>query len=90
MHSATFHGPNLEVDVTALKSRSDTVPLLPGSFTTVLSKTLYKYTGSWLIHCHNDDHFSKGMVAMYSYYDSMSKSIIALVPIYATRWLCKF
>jgi FtsP/CotA-like multicopper oxidase with cupredoxin domain len=44
--------------------RTDTIQLTPMGMAT--ADMIADNPGTWLFHCHNNDHFEGGMVALYT------------------------
>jgi FtsP/CotA-like multicopper oxidase with cupredoxin domain len=59
LHTPHWHGNT----VTALGMRTDVVNLLPASM--VVADMVPDDVGTWLFHCHVNDHISAGMVTRY-------------------------
>lgn len=62
VHTPHWHGET----VTDGKRNTDVIELLPGSMQTV--DMLADNPGSWMFHCHVDDHMEAGMMAIYTIY----------------------
>jgi len=62
VHSAHWHG---ETVVEGLR-RTDVIELLPGSMKTV--DMVADNPGTWMFHCHVEDHMEAGMMAVYTIY----------------------
>jgi FtsP/CotA-like multicopper oxidase with cupredoxin domain len=59
LHTPHWHGNT----VTNMGMRTDVVSLLPG--TMITADMVPDDVGTWLFHCHVDDHISAGMIAKY-------------------------
>jgi FtsP/CotA-like multicopper oxidase with cupredoxin domain len=59
LHTPHWHGNT----VTALGMRTDVVNLLPASM--VVADMVPDNAGTWLFHCHVDDHIAAGMITRY-------------------------
>jgi hephaestin len=64
LHTPHWHGNT----VTALGMRTDVVSLLPASM--VVADMVPDDVGTWLFHCHVNDHISAGMLARYRVTDA--------------------
>jgi hypothetical protein len=62
LHTPHWHGET----VTDGKRNTDVIELLPGSMATV--DMLADNPGSWMFHCHVEDHMEAGMMAVYTVY----------------------
>ncbi|MGO8794133.1 MAG: multicopper oxidase domain-containing protein [Candidatus Sulfotelmatobacter sp.] len=62
LHTPHWHGET----VTDGKRNTDVVELLPGSMATV--DMLADNPGTWMFHCHVEDHMEAGMMAVYTIY----------------------
>lgn len=62
LHTPHWHGET----VTDGKRNTDVIELLPGSMTTV--DMLADNPGTWMFHCHVEDHMEAGMMAVYTVY----------------------
>jgi manganese oxidase len=62
LHTPHWHGET----VTDGKRNLDVVELLPGSMQTV--DMLADNPGTWMFHCHVEDHMENGMMAVYTIY----------------------
>ena len=60
LHTPHWHGQT----VVHHQSHVDLVELLPGTMTTV--DMLANNPGTWLLHCHVEDHMEAGMMAVYT------------------------
>jgi manganese oxidase len=68
VHSAHWHG-----EIVRDKVRStDVIELLPGSMVTV--DMLADNPGTWMFHCHVNDHMEAGMMAVYTIYKPFTRS----------------
>ncbi|XP_042894912.1 hephaestin-like protein isoform X2 [Parasteatoda tepidariorum] len=63
MHTAHFHGQTF-LRRTDSTRRSDVVYLFPGVFETV--EMIMDNPGTWILHCHVDDHMRAGMAVTYT------------------------
>jgi len=63
LHTPHWHGNTL----TALGMRTDVVNLLPASM--VVADMVPDDVGTWLFHCHVNDHISAGMLTRYRVLD---------------------
>jgi hephaestin len=59
LHTPHWHGNT----VTALGMRTDVVNLLPASM--VIADMVPDNPGTWLFHCHVNDHIAAGMITRY-------------------------
>jgi hypothetical protein len=74
LHTPHWHGET----VTDGKQNTDVIELLPGSMKTV--DMLADNPGSWMFHCHVEDHMEAGMMAIYTIYAPPARTCpIALV-----------
>jgi hypothetical protein len=62
LHTPHWHGET----VTDGKRNTDVIELLPGSMVTV--DMLADNPGTWMFHCHVEDHMEAGMMAVYTVY----------------------
>jgi hypothetical protein len=62
LHTPHWHGET----VTDGKRNTDVIELLPGSMQTV--DMLADNPGTWMFHCHVEDHMEAGMMAVYTIY----------------------
>jgi manganese oxidase len=62
LHTPHWHGET----VTDGKRNTDVIELLPGSMQAV--DMLADNPGTWLFHCHVEDHMENGMMAVYTIY----------------------
>jgi FtsP/CotA-like multicopper oxidase with cupredoxin domain len=62
LHTPHWHGET----VTDGKQNTAVIELLPGSMKTV--DMLADNPGSWMFHCHVEDHMEAGMMAIYTIY----------------------
>lgn len=62
LHTPHWHGET----VTAGRRNTDVIELLPGSMATV--DMLADNPGTWMFHCHVEDHMEAGMMAVYTIY----------------------
>lgn len=62
LHTPHWHGET----VTDGKRNTDVIELLPGSMTTV--DMIADNPGTWMFHCHVEDHMEAGMMAVYTIY----------------------
>lgn len=62
LHSPHWHGET----VTDGRRNTDVIELLPGSMVTV--DMLADNPGTWMFHCHVQDHMENGMMAVYTIY----------------------
>lgn len=60
LHTPHWHGQT----VLSMGSRTDMVELLPGSMKTV--DMVPDNPGTWLYHCHVNDHITQGMMALFT------------------------
>jgi manganese oxidase len=60
LHSPHWHGET----VTEGNARTDVIELLPGSMKTV--DMVADNPGTWMFHCHVEDHMEAGMMAVYT------------------------
>ncbi|HEX3738308.1 MAG TPA: multicopper oxidase domain-containing protein [Terriglobales bacterium] len=68
LHTPHWHGKT----VTDGKQNTDVVELLPGSMKTV--DMLADNPGTWMFHCHVEDHMENGMTAVYTIYSPATRS----------------
>jgi manganese oxidase len=68
LHTPHWHGET----VTYEGRHTDVVELLPGSMKTV--DMIADNPGSWMFHCHVDDHMESGMVAIYTIYQPSKRA----------------
>ena len=62
LHTPHWHGET----VTDGRRNTDVIELLPGSMATV--DMLADNPGTWMFHCHVEDHMEAGMMAVYTIY----------------------
>jgi manganese oxidase len=62
LHTPHWHGET----VTDGRRNTDVIELLPGSMVTV--DMLADNPGTWMFHCHVEDHMEAGMMAVYTIY----------------------
>ena len=62
LHTPHWHGET----VTEGSNNTDVIELLPGSMKTV--DMLADNPGTWMFHCHVEDHMEAGMMAVYTVY----------------------
>jgi manganese oxidase len=62
VHSPHWHGETVSYE----NRHTDVVELLPGSMKTV--DMVADNPGTWMFHCHVEDHMESGMMAVYSIY----------------------
>lgn len=62
LHSPHWHGET----VTYQGTNTDVIELLPGSMKTV--DMIADNPGTWMFHCHVEDHMEAGMMAVYTIY----------------------
>ena len=60
LHSPHWHGNTI---TTSTGMRTDTVPLMPA--TMIQGDMVPDDPGTWLFHCHVNDHILAGMLARY-------------------------
>ncbi|XP_042894913.2 hephaestin-like protein [Parasteatoda tepidariorum] len=63
LHTAHFHGQTFLIRSDTVR-RGDVVDLFPGYFETV--EMMNDNPGTWILHCHVDDHMSYGMAVTFS------------------------
>ena len=68
LHTPHWHGET----VTYEGRHTDVVELLPGSMKTV--DMVADNPGTWMFHCHVEDHMEAGMVAVYTIYKPATRS----------------
>jgi len=68
LHTPHWHGET----VTDRGRNTDVIELLPGSMETV--DMLADNPGSWMFHCHVEDHMEAGMMAIYTIYKPPAQS----------------
>jgi len=68
VHTAHWHG---ETVVESMRS-TDVVELLPGSMRT--ADMIADNPGTWMFHCHVEDHMEGGMMAAYTIYPPQTRS----------------
>jgi hypothetical protein len=68
LHTPHWHGET----VTYEGRNADVVELLPGSMKTV--DMIADNPGTWMFHCHVDDHMEAGMIAVYTIYIPPTRS----------------
>jgi FtsP/CotA-like multicopper oxidase with cupredoxin domain len=68
LHTPHWHGET----VTDRGRNTDVIELLPGSMETV--DMLADNPGSWMFHCHVEDHMEAGMMAIYTIYKPAAQS----------------
>ncbi|XP_060752141.1 ferroxidase HEPHL1-like [Tachysurus vachellii] len=72
LHTVHLHGQTF-IYKTDLPHRDDVFDLIPGTFQTL---ELVAYTkGTWLLHCHVDDHIRAGMETTYSIKSSGASAV---------------
>ena len=67
LHSPHWHGET----VTEGGRHTDVIELLPGSMKTV--DMLADNPGTWMFHCHVEDHMEAGMMAVYTIYTAPTR-----------------
>ncbi|MFY9909321.1 MAG: multicopper oxidase domain-containing protein, partial [Candidatus Sulfotelmatobacter sp.] len=67
LHSPHWHGETVNYE----GRHTDVVELLPGSMKTV--DMIADNLGSWMFHCHVDDHMEAGMIAIYTIYKPQTR-----------------
>src|ERR1700752_3925561 len=68
LHSAHWHGePVIESG-----HHTDVIELLPGSMKT--ADMIADNPGTWMFHCHVEDHMEGGMMAVYTIYTAPTRS----------------
>jgi len=68
LHTPHWHGET----VTDGRRNTDVIELLPGSMATV--DMLADNPGTWMFHCHVQDHMESGMMAVYTIYVPSTRS----------------
>jgi manganese oxidase len=68
VHTPHWHGET----VTFAGNRTDVIELLPGSMKTV--DMIADNPGTWMFHCHVEDHMEGGMMAVYTIYVPPTRS----------------
>jgi manganese oxidase len=68
LHTPHWHG----LTVTDGKRNTDVIELLPGSMTAV--DMLADNPGTWMFHCHVEDHMESGMMAVFTIYAPTTRS----------------
>ena len=68
LHTPHWHGET----VTDGKRNTDVIELLPGSMQTV--DMLADNPGTWMFHCHVEDHMEAGMMAVYTIYTPTARA----------------
>jgi hypothetical protein len=68
LHTPHWHGET----VTNGQRNTDVIELLPGSMVTV--DMLADNPGTWMFHCHVEDHMESGMMAVYTVYAPPARS----------------
>lgn len=68
LHTPHWHGET----VSDGRDTTDVVELLPGSMKTV--DMVADNPGSWMFHCHVEDHMEAGMMAVYTIYSPSTRS----------------
>ena len=68
VHTPHWHGET----VTNGKRNTDVIELLPGSMATV--DMLADNPGTWMFHCHVEDHMEAGMTAVYTVYSPPTRA----------------
>jgi hypothetical protein len=68
LHTPHWHGET----VTDGRRNTDVIELLPGSMETV--DMLADNPGTWMFHCHVEDHMENGMMAVYTIYVPPARS----------------
>ena len=64
LHTPHWHGQTLLMSGGSMGMRTDMVELLPGSMK--ILDMLPDNAGTWLFHCHVNDHIKAGMLALYT------------------------
>ncbi|XP_069474464.1 ceruloplasmin [Ambystoma mexicanum] len=70
LHTVHFHGHSFEYQNTGVY-HSDVYNLFPGSYQTLEMRPLYP--GTWLLHCHVNDHIIAGMETTYTVLEKEEK-----------------
>lgn len=68
LHTPHWHGET----VTDGRRNTDVIELLPGSMSTV--DMLADNPGTWMFHCHVQDHMENGMMAIYTVYSPPARA----------------
>jgi manganese oxidase len=68
LHTPHWHGET----VTEGTSNTDVIELLPGSMKTV--DMLADNPGTWMFHCHVEDHMEAGMMAVFTVYNAPQRA----------------
>lgn len=64
LHTAHFHGQTFLIRSDTAARRGDVVDLFPGYFETV--EMVNDNPGTWILHCHVDDHMRYGMAVTFT------------------------
>ncbi|XP_078524138.1 ceruloplasmin [Lissotriton helveticus] len=73
LHTVHFHAHSFEYKTTGAH-RSDVFNIFPGSYQTLEMKAAYP--GTWLLHCHVNDHIHAGMETTYTVLEKEEKPSI--------------
>jgi len=68
LHTPHWHGET----VTDGKRNTDVIELLPGSMQTV--DMIADNPGTWMFHCHVEEHMENGMMAVYTIYAAQTRA----------------
>lgn len=67
LHTPHWHGET----VSDGRANTDVIELLPGSMKTV--DMIADNPGTWMFHCHVEDHMESGMMAVYTIYEASGR-----------------
>ncbi|XP_018429553.1 PREDICTED: ceruloplasmin-like [Nanorana parkeri] len=67
IHTAHWHGHSMKF-TRGRELQADVIEFLPGTFQT--ASMIARSPGTWLLHCHVDDHLYAGMVTVYTVKES--------------------
>ncbi|CAB1420472.1 unnamed protein product [Pleuronectes platessa] len=71
IHTAHWHGHSVQYKLGGGSHNTDVFDLFPATFQTV--KMRPQFPGTWLLHCHVNDHIKGGMEAMYTVTEKAKK-----------------
>ncbi|XP_069377584.1 ceruloplasmin isoform X2 [Paralichthys olivaceus] len=71
IHTVHWHGHSVQYKLGGGPHTTDVFQLFPATFQTV--KMRPEIPGSWLLHCHVNDHIKAGMEAMYTVTEKVKK-----------------
>ncbi|XP_034035380.1 ceruloplasmin [Thalassophryne amazonica] len=73
LHSVHWHGHSVEYKLGGSPHDTDVYELFPATFQTV--KMRPQYPGTWLLHCHVNEHMVDGMITTYTVTEKGKKKL---------------